>query len=201
MTDDTPNRQVARILYKEIVDGDRRKIIAKSNDSDSGGGARDFRFGSYRKLVPIIQLMFPKTVKEDRKRDGVVSQINVFKGVFYWQKEVGGPIHNKDSFFEPPTDVRPSEGRIARVHEYDCFDTRLIPRGGVNNRVLLLLIQRTDDKVWPHFAEEKSLRTTGVWDPVVAAELLQCLDAKRAEGRAVIGYRDYTVSSSYCNGT
>lgn len=32
--------QVARILYKEIVEGDRRKADAESNDSDSGGGGK-----------------------------------------------------------------------------------------------------------------------------------------------------------------
>lgn len=109
--------QIARILYKEIVPGDLRKILAQSNDSDTGGGARDFRFGSYKTLLPVIEQMFPHKVKENRKRDGVVEEIDVFKGEFYWRNE-SGQVERKDSFFEPPTDVRPSEGRIARVHEY-----------------------------------------------------------------------------------
>ncbi|WP_264802920.1 hypothetical protein, partial [Acetobacter fabarum] len=62
---------VARILYKEIVAGDLRKILAQSNDSDTGGGARDFRFGSFKTLLPVIRQMFPKKVKENRKRDGI----------------------------------------------------------------------------------------------------------------------------------
>lgn len=200
MADASNGKQVARILYKEIVEGDLRKILAQSNDSDTGGGARDFRFGSYKQLMGVIKLMFPDTVKENRKRDGVVSQIDVFKGTFHWQKTAGGTVHTKDSFFEPPTDVRPSEGRIARVHEYGCFDTSLIPKGGVGNRVILLLIQNYDGEVWPHFAEEQSLRTPGVWDQDVAKELLKCMDATRAEGRAVIGFRDFAAKSSYCNG-
>ena len=193
-------KQVARILYKEIVEGDLRKILAQSNDSDTGGGARDFRFGSYKKLMPVIKLMFPGVAKLDRKRDGVVSQIVVFKGTFYWQKAASSPVLSKDSFFEPPTDVRPSEGRIARVHEYGCFDTSLVPKGGAGNRVILLLIQNYDGEVWPHYAEEQSLRTQGVWDPVVAKELLKCLDAVRGDRLAVIGFRDFAASSSYCNG-
>jgi hypothetical protein len=200
MTSAANGKQVARILYKEIVEGDLRKILAQANDSDTGGGARDFRFGSYTQLMSVIKLMFPQTVKENRKRDGVVSQLDVFKGTFYWQNTAGGTVHTKDSFFEPPTDVRPSEGRIARVHEYGCFDTSLIPKGGVGNRVILLLIQNYGGEVWPHFAEEQSLRTPGVWDQVVADELLKCMDATRAEGRAVIGYRDFPAKSSYCNG-
>ncbi|MEB5211177.1 hypothetical protein RXR86_20390 [Pseudomonas aeruginosa] len=190
---------VARILYKEIVAGDLRKILAQSNDSDTGGGARDFRFGSFKNLLPVITEMFPKKAKENRKRDGVVEEIDVFQGEFFWH-DVDGQVRRKDSFFETPTDVRPSEGRIARVYEYGCFDTGLIPRGGVGNRILLLLIQLNDGSVWPYYVEEKTLRIEGKWDPVVAAELLGCLDAKRAANRAVIGYRDFTNAGKYCNG-
>ncbi len=192
-------KQVARILYKEIVPGDLRKILAQSNDSDTGGGARDFRFGSYNTLLPVIQQMFPNKVKENRKRDGVVEQVDVFQGKFFWYNDKD-QVECKDSFFEPPTDVRPSEGRIARVHEYGCFDTSRVPKGGVGNRVLLLLIQLHDGSVWPFYAEEKTLRDKGQWDPVVEKELLNCLDAKRAANRAVIGYRDFTNAGRYCNG-
>ncbi|RDZ27463.1 hypothetical protein DX914_14655 [Lysobacter silvisoli] len=191
--------QVARILYKEIVPGDLRKILAESNDSDTGGGARDFRFGSYKTLLPVIEQMFPEKVKESRKRDGVTEQIDVFQGAFFWHND-SGQVERKESFFEPPTDARPSEGRIARVHEYGCFDTGRMPEGGQGNRVLLLLIQLHDGSVWPYYAEEKTLRIKGKWDPVVANELLGCLDAKRASNRAVIGYRDFTNEGRYCNG-
>lgn len=200
MVDNTSGQQVARILYKEILAGDLRKILATANDSPTGGGPRDFRFGSYKKLLPVIQHMFPGIEKKDRKRGKKVGKIDVFKGVFYWQGTAGGPIISKDSFFEPPTDVRRSEGRIACVHEYACFDIARIPHGGEGNRVLILLIQLMDGKVWPHFAEEKSLRTPGVWDSAVANEIIKCLDAKRAERNAVIGYRDFTAGLSYCNG-
>lgn len=193
------NGRVARILYKEIVPGDLRKILAESNDSDTGGGARDFRFGSYATLLPVIQQMFPTKVKELRKRGGIVERIDVFKGEFCWYNDKK-EIERKDSFFEPPTDVRPSEGRIVRVHEYGCFDTRRVPSGGVGNRVLLLLIQLHDGSVWPYYAEERTLRIEGKWDSAVAGELLGCLDAKRAPTRAMIGYRDFTNTNRYCNG-
>ena len=46
--------QVARILYKELVEGDLRKLQAKSNDADTGGGenrgdklSKGFSFGIY----------------------------------------------------------------------------------------------------------------------------------------------------------
>ena len=45
MADNSSRQPVARILYREITEGDLRKVLAKSNDSDTGGGARDLRFG------------------------------------------------------------------------------------------------------------------------------------------------------------
>jgi hypothetical protein len=188
---------VARILYKELVEGDLRKLRAESNDANTGGGARDFRFGSYHTLLPVIRSMFPRTAQEDRKRNGVVAQIDVFKGTFYWQSATG--VKSKEAIFEPPTDARPSEGRIARVHDYPCFDASNV-KIGVGNRVLLLLIQLDDGTVWPHYAEERSLRTPNAWHTVVAKELLDCLDAKRPANQVVIGYRDFTNAGRYCNG-
>ena len=199
MADQQNSQQVARILYKEIVAGDKRKVQATSNDSDSGGGARDFRFGSYPRLLPVIKKMFPTIVSVERKRASVITAVDVFKGAFYWRTSTG-TVEIKESFFEPPTDARPSEGRITRVSDYGCFDVSRIPAGGVGNRILLLLVQLYDDTVWPYFAEEQSLRTPGLWDPVVARELLQCLDAARPEGRAVIGFRDFITAHGYCDG-
>jgi len=190
--------QVARILYKELVEGDLRKLQAKSNDADTGGGARDFRFGSYKTLLPVIKQMFPQIVKENRKRGGQIVQIDVFKGAFYWL-DANGVAQNKDAFFEPPTDVRPQEGRISRVHEYPCFDASNV-KIGVGNRVLLLLIQLDDGSVWPYYAEERSLRTPLAWHAVVAKELLNCMDAERPANQAVIGYRDFVNPGRYCNG-
>ena len=158
-----------------------------------------FRFGSYRKVLPVVQHMFPQRIKEKRKRNAVSVQIDVFQGDFFWHNQ-NGQVEKRPSFFEPPTDARSSEGRIVRVHEYDCFDTRHMPKGGIGNRVLLLLIQLHDGSVWPFDAEEQTLRIAGKWDPVVAKELLDCLDAERATGRAVIGYRDFTNAGRYCNG-
>ena len=191
-------RDVARILYKELVEGDLRKLQAKSNDADTGGGARDFRFGSYTTLLPVIKLMFPRAVKEHRKRGGQIVEIDVFQGVFSWLDATGN-VQSKEAYFEPPTDARPSEGRIARVHEYPCFDASHV-KIGAGNRVLLLLIQLYDGSVWPHYAEESSLRTPNVWHPGVSKELLDCLDAERPDNQAVIGYRDFTNAGRYCNG-
>lgn len=194
--------EVARILYKEIVPGDIRKILAKSNDAETGGGARDFRFGSYETLEPVIKQMFPLEVEERRRRDKDEAIIKVYQGTFHWHERKNGKTEkiSQVSTFEPPTTARPAEGRITCVHEYGCFDVSRMPEGGAGNRVLLLLIQVRDGSVWPFFAEERTLRVPGRWDPVVAQELLGCLDAQRASNRAAIGYRDFVSGNRYCNG-
>lgn len=189
---------VARILYKEIVPGDLRKVVAESNDSDTGGGARDFRFGEFRKLEAIVRKMFPHPMKEQRRRDGKKVEIDIFRGTFHWN--FNGVDEHKEAYFEPPTSARQSEGRIARVHEQPCCALERIPKVGEGNKVLLLLVQQNDSSVWPHFVEETSLSEPGAWDPRVAMELLNCIRAQRAAKRAVIGYRDFTTGEGYCNG-
>lgn len=189
---------VARILYKELVEGDLRKLQANAADSDSGGGARDFRFRSFDTLLPVIRMMFPHTVTETRRRNGQPTQVDVFKGEFSWY-DANQNIVTKEAFIEPPTSARPGEGRLARVHEYPCLDASAL-QIGIGNRVLLLLIQLNDGSVWPYYAEERSLRTPGNWHSTVANELLDCLDAARPGNQAALGFRDFTNSSRFCNG-
>lgn len=190
--------QVARILYKELVEGDLRKLQAKSNDADTGGGARDFRFRSFDTLLPVIKQMFPQTVQVMRRRNNQPLLVDIFKGQFSWY-DVNQNVVSKDAYMEPPTSARPGEGRIARIHEYACFDASKV-KIGAGNRVLLLLIQLHDGSVWPYYAEEKTLRAKGMWDAVVAKELLDCLDAERPANQAVLGLRDFTNAGRYCNG-
>lgn len=190
--------QVARILYKEIVPGDLRKIHAESNDADTGGGARDFRFGSYPSIAPIVAQMFPYQVQENRRRNGVVVATTIYSGHFHWTDHTG--TYSAVSYFEPPTDARPSEGRITRVHEQPCLSTVHMPTPQFGNRVFLLLIQLLDGSVWPYYAEERTLRTTGLWDPQVAQRMLQCIDAPRRADQAVIGFFDFMSDERYCNG-
>lgn len=191
--------QVARILYKEIVPGDLRKIHAESNDADTGGGARDFRFGSYPSIAAIVMKMFPNQVVETRRRSGVPTPTTIYSGTFYWRDRTGNNL-SASSYFEPPTDARPAEGRITRVHEQPCLSTALMPTPTYNNRVFLLLIQLLDDTVWPFYAEEQTLRTAGLWDPQVAQKMLDCIDAQRRADQAVIGFFDFMSGGSYCNG-
>lgn len=189
---------VARIFYKEIVDGDVRKINADSNDADTGGGARDFRFGDYENLSSIIEKLFPDAVLVQRKRNGQQVNVEIRRGRFYWDAD--GKEESREVEFEPPTTARPSEGRITRVHEQPSFDPNRIPPFNTGNKVLLLLVQCNDGTVWPYFIEESSLSIPGEWDTQVARTIQDCIIAKRALNRVVIGYRDFVTGDGYCNG-
>lgn len=189
---------VARILYKQIVPGDLLKFRAQSNISDSGGGARDLRYGSFKSIKSAVRQMFPHVAQELRSRDGEQVMLDVFRGRFYWQGEDGSE-QSCEVDFETPTDARPSEGRLARVHEVPCFSQDQIPSLADGNVVVLLLIQKSDGKVWPHFTNVNSL-THDNWDPRVAQTILTCIAAKRNATHSVIGYKDFMTDQRYCNG-
>jgi len=189
---------IARILYKEIVAGDLRKFEAKSNDTPSGGGARDLRFGNYTSIEPIVKKLFPRQVPLKRLRKGKETTVQGFEGDFVWERD--HKVDSKTVIFEPPTTARPTEGRIARVHEQPALDPTPILPLKVNDKVFLLFAQRNDGQVWPFFTTESSLQTVGDWDPRVAEEILKCIAERRAGGVAVIGYRDFVSGEGYCNG-
>lgn len=186
------SRTPARVLYREIVEGDFRKFEAKSNDSDSGGGARDLRFRPYDKLKGTVELMFPQIVTEQTGK----RKIQVRKGVFQWLDSNGGE-HSKDAYFYPPTDSRPGEWRLARVHEHPCFTRRLPPTN--QGRILVLLTQLTDGKVWPSFATERDLQTNKNWNTAVATALLNCINASRPSNKVATGFYDFQSTMKYCN--
>lgn len=46
---------VKRFIFKELVEGDFRKFFAQSNDTDSGGGARDLRYKPQKEFYPFLK--------------------------------------------------------------------------------------------------------------------------------------------------
>lgn len=191
------SNQITRILYKEIAEGDLLKFKAISNTSDTGGGARDLRIRPFDEFLPVIKLIFPETVTEKRRRGGKSVNQDIFKGKFH-STDSTGKDKIEDVYFEPPTDARPNEGRIARVSSYTCFHTTL--QFKANDKIFLLLVQMTDKSVWPYFYYESSFRQKGLWHPTVEKALTDCVDAKRAKGNVVMGYYDFTTQKGYCNG-
>ncbi|MBE2251079.1 MAG: hypothetical protein IAE78_16185 [Myxococcus sp.] len=171
------------VIFKEIVGGDLRKLRAESNDADSGGGARDFRF-PHREFGGAFSRIFSGTERQKRGRGSKKRDVSIPVGRFYWERD--GKVEWKEARYEPPTDSRPTEGRIPVVHTYPPLRT---PPPSKEGRLLVLIIQREDGTVWPAFATEDSLRRESKadedqWADAVRRPILKAL-ADTAESGAV----------------
>jgi len=174
---------ITRIVYKEIVSGDRRKFEAQSNDTPSGGGARDLRFSPYAEFIKVFERMLPT-----RDANGVNS------GRFTWMEK--GVQKSGDAFFHPPTVARNNEGRIASVDKYMPLNTLPPEDEGIT---ILIIYQIKDGTVWPCFTTDKSLES-GAWHAAVSTIILKCLHAHRRAGTSCCGFIDYETSEVFCNG-
>ena len=173
---DVPN--VKLVIYKKIVAGDLRKFTATSNDSKTGGGARDLRYSPVDEFFPKFEMMFPD------KRDGILY------GYFYWNSHPRTEVE-----IHPPTYKRPNEMRIAKVHE--CIPQEVFPRDG-NDSILILILDESD-QVWPYFITEDSLLHDD-WHPRIRDNILNGLNARRRANSSPMGYIDLYHGGVYTNG-
>lgn len=186
---------IARIVFKEIPPGDLRKFEAQSNDADTGGGARDLRFRNWDQWKHVLISLFPQPVTVYRRRDNQQVPLTAYSGRFHWKGPDGGE-YSQEALLEPPTDARPNEARIAQVHKYGCFHT--LPPVVGTGRLLLLLVQMNDGRVWPVFATEYSLEREA-WHPQVAEFLLEALRADRPINVSAYGYVDFVTGQKDYN--
>lgn len=194
-TDTRPPDAMVRLVFREVQPGDRRKFVAQSNDSDSGGGARDFRFSPYAKFKQIFELMLSSRVTQTRKNrtSGVSEKIELYQDVVHVVKGPNTTIERKIEFWLP-TPSRDSEGRLARLHTYD-LDVPSEHEG----RIFLLLYQTNDGKLWLNFATQTQL-LNNEWTEEVTDLLLGCMCARRREGVAANGFLDLIARNRFCNG-
>lgn len=190
-----PAQTAIRVLYTRISDADVKKLIAQSNKTQSGGGARDIRFSDYDFLLPFIKKFFPNIEKKKSK--------SFLTGDLYWVDDQTGATLNKKAEFWGPTNSRPNEGRLSKVHNLKCFDpSRMVAPQSEGGSILMLLIQQSDLSVWPYYVSENSLRHNKSWDQTVAKSILACLDKENSgTGRVKTtqGYVDLTNKTRYCN--
>ena len=156
------DRVIVRVLVQNIEDGDRRKFEARSNDSSSGGGARDLRFRPETEFLPFFGRMFPdKHIKNRRSKD-VQTQIEVFSGEVNWNEH--GAEKSAEMEVWPSTNARPGECRIARISSFGLLSQIADdPNGG---RSVFMMFQQADGTIRMHFTTETSLRNDN-WDPKI----------------------------------
>lgn len=154
---------IVRVLLQNIEDGDRRKFIARSNDSDSGGGARDLRFRPESEFMPFFGRMFPNRSNHRRNSNGVATQITVFEGTVHWDEPNGNPSSANMEIW-PSTNARPNECRIARISDFG-LDGHILndPNGG---RSVFMMFQQANGTIKLYFTHETSL-LSNAWDPQI----------------------------------
>lgn len=153
---------IERVLLQNIEEGDRRKFVAKSNDADTGGGARDLRFRPENEFLPFFGRMFPNKSNRVRNAKGVRSQIEVVSGEVSWKEPTGEKSAEMEVW--PATDARPNECRIARISEL-ALDGLIQndPNGG---RSIFMMFQQANGEIRLFFTTETSLRNDN-WDPKI----------------------------------
>lgn len=172
-------QEIRIVVYKKVVEGDLKKFFAQSNITQSGGGARDLRFSPANQFFPVFKRMF-STCKFDGK----------YTGYFNWPDHAPTEVT-----IHPPTKSRSNEIRIARVHE--CIPDKYIPQS-VGDCILILIFD-SDNKVWPYFVTEKSLREDD-WHPRIKETILAGLNARRSVNSSPMGYIDIEKGGSFTNG-
>lgn len=176
---DNELNEIKIVVYKKIVEGDLKKFFAQSNITQSGGGARDLRFSPANEFFDIFKRMFPHKLND-----------GTYTGFFYWSG------HSPTSVtIHPPTNSRPNEVRIARVHE--CIPGKYIPNS-VGDCVLILILD-SENKVWPYFISENSLIHDD-WHPRIRDGILNGLSANRSAKSSPMGYLDIEKGRNYTNG-
>lgn len=183
---------VARIFFQQIREGDRRKLEARSNDSATGGGARDLRV-PHTKFGPIFRRLFPADAVGSRRRGGAKKDVTLYSGRLWWME--GDVEKSVGVVYEPPTDARPSEGRIGRIHDIPVLAERVPPEA--DGTVFLLLVQQDDGKVFPHYVTATQLQDPG-WNRDIAAAIRSCMHCT-PPGATVRGYVDYVNQERYCH--
>ena len=174
----TERPNIKLVIYKRIVEGDLSKFTATSNITPSGGGARDLRFSPAAEFFPMFQRMFPADA------DGIL------RGQFFWPDHAPTEVE-----IHPPTNSRPNEIRIGRIHE--CFPQEVIPEDSTD--CVLLIVLNDSGEVYPHFTSIESLRHQG-WHPAVKNPIIAGLTAHRSARTTAMGYVDIENERSYTNG-
>lgn len=168
---------VKLVVYKRIVEGDLSKFTATSNITQTGGGARDLRFSPASEFFPVFRRMFTPGV------DGVL------RGQFSWANHAP-----TEAEIHPPTNSRPNEVRIGRIHE--CFPQAVIPTDSMD--CVLLIVLDDAGRVSPYFTSLRSLKNDN-WHPDIKDPIIEGLTAKRNVNITAMGYVDIENGRNYTN--
>lgn len=184
----------ALVVYTEIVDGDLKKLRAESNDSKTGGGARDLRI-PWRAFRPAMHRVFSGS---DVGRKGVpIRTANVIS-----VSRSGQPTTTRLEYW-PATTSRPAEDRVSKVHKSAALGGQMPEES--RGKIFVLFILYNNKEVRVMYFYEDQLSDLG-WAPEFRGALSSCIASTNATNATrvgtkvpVRGYYDFTTGVHYCN--
>jgi hypothetical protein len=199
MAEQAPEATPQRIYFREFTEGDEKKRQARSNISQSGGGARDIRM-PHRAFGPLMEKMLPSRRHVRRKRNDQPVMLEIYSGTLHYPVDPREPQGRESTMtidYEPPTTARGAEGRIPRIPRIPSLQN--VPDGTLG-KTFLLLVQNSRGELRAHYVTEDDLHREG-WDPTVVNTILNCAQAKKGN-RVIQGYIDFTSTPTrrYCHG-
>ena len=174
--------RLLRFITREVLEGDLRKAQAESNDSDSGGGARDLRFRPWGGHFEDVVAAMAKRTDETKGRTRYFVDLASVNG--------GRATEPQQVAFWPPTDARPNEGRLANIDQIPAFVVANMPPPSEGRA--LYFIWEDEDGAYAQIISEASLRSDD-WHPSVAVPILRDLDSA---AKTVRGYVDFETGRS-----
>jgi hypothetical protein len=171
------------VLFKQVREGDIRKLAAQSNDAPTGGGARDLRFPA-EPFAPVLHLFFPDVVGTSSNGG------EIRKGTLAWVNASG--VERFPVELHPPTDARPTEARIARINDLEPLQE--CPDPDDNDPVFVIFTLDGDRSFRCDFATTSDLHLK--WHPDIASPMLRSLDVIRGK-KSACGYINLISGMEY----
>lgn len=174
--------QAPKLAYfREILPGDLKKLRAESNIAASGGGARDLRISPMEVFDGFMQHFFAPTTNP-----------NIREAAIYWREAEGRPPTYHLCRLFVPTDARPTELRISKIHELGAWrvdEAKYYLERDQGRRQFFLLTLDEANRVWARTFSDTILPTTSA---IFRDAVLQRI-AKTRKGHAVCGGVDFST--------
>jgi hypothetical protein len=200
MSTPQPPAMPYRVVFKSIEQGDLLKLDARSNISQSGGGARDFRF-PFRPFQAVMPKLFPTIVQVMRSRNKVRQPIDIRQATLVWIDE-NGQTQQMQINYEPPTDARPSEGRIPRVHQIPPLAVANLPPP-VEGQPFVLFVEEAGQRLGVHYVSHYALlNAKPPWHPLLKNTIVDALVKQQARNKpndSASGWVDFTTGRTYAH--
>lgn len=183
------NARPVLAVYREIIEGDLLKLVARSNKSEKdGGGARDLRF-PWKTFRPTMHRIFTENGVERGKQ---------FRWAEVTYLDRNNVLQTTTLEYWPATPSRPTEDRIAKVSASPALGGKPVLTD--QGRAFMVLTKFDNGIVRCDYAYETALRA-GKWATEFSSQILNCMTAASARNghRTVQGYYDFISGKGFCH--